>query len=244
MRIEDYIARCQHNCQLLSDDEIMHCYNIAMLTSNSVIMNTLFFADCGDEISPQQKAFDSQILTQIIDKEIENRLDVFTAKWKKVVDDGVINSAKQQRLRKKLITNAHAWLKQGSTYITATKTSVNKTIRWSSSRHTEMRKKDVVDEICGIANNKDNKQLLIQHFSSGSVCKSGGLGGSGAFTVISVNCVTLLRTHNDNNIYRFLDDTKTISHRLEQFEFDDALDLILTAYDTELELAQGDSPKY
>lgn len=238
---ETYIANCPYDCSSLPAKAVQEAYEAATATSSSTVINILFSASASKQgISTEQHEFNHAIKL-LLDRDSQKKsLESLNKKWKKQIDSGQIETAKKQRAKKELINTAKQWLNSETTLLKPTKSGINKVVRWSSSRWAETKKAEVVSTIYEAATLTDSEKSFLNEFSSGSVCTSGSLNGSGHYFLLRVNGVTLLNV-NGNTTYRFEENVEFVSERLNSFEYDDELEEMLKVYESEYKLIKGDT---
>lgn len=236
---ETFIDNCPYDCSSLPAKAVQEAYEAAIATSSSAVINILFSVTASKQgISTEQHEFNHAIKRLLDENSQKKSIKSLNNKWKKELDSGQIETAKKQRVNKELISTAKQWLTSETTLLKPTKSGINKVIRWSSSRWAEMRKADVVSAIYEAATLTDSEGSFLNEFSSGSVCASGSLGGSGHYSLLRVLGVTLLNA-NGNTTYRFEENVEIILERLNSFVNDDELEAVLNAYESEYELIKG-----
>lgn len=233
--LDKLLKDCDVDCSLLSEHELEQAYSKISVYEKSGVMNAIYTGESKRlGISFEQCIFNEEVKQLVHEKKREQATAGLKAKWRVELETGVLQAAQEQEDERDLVLVAKEWMSNGTKPLKANKTSLNELIRWSSSKHAEMRKSDVVAIVLDSVLDHSFEKMFMEQFSSGSASEYGYTPLQGEYTLLRVRGCTLLNTHEHDRsgkllIYRFNDEVD-IEGKLNSFTFDETLADKLYAY--------------
>ncbi|ELP5902537.1 hypothetical protein QTV49_004577 [Vibrio vulnificus] len=239
MELEQLLSNFGADYRTLSQDDLNEVYESTQShlhpTDFSNILGIIYGKEAkGEGVSREQYIFNKLLSSKIESKAKQTASAELDQKWNEFITSSNIETAKRQKLTADLIEKAKACLKSQTYYIKPNKTNVEKVVKWSSSRYAEHRKSEIVEMIISSTKLSENEKPFLQDFTSGSCSERGGLGGKSSYRLLFVLGVTLLIDNYAETVYRFNESSVQLNEKLEKFELDPSLDLLLKEYESDM----------
>lgn len=239
MKLEQLLSKSGEDYRSLNDEDLNEVYEStqAHLHPNSFanIFGKIYEKEAQkDGFETEQYTFNKLLAAKIKSKEKQASLTKIEQKWEELTKNGTLEIAKAQKLTQSLIYKAKSCLESQTYYLKPNKTNVEKVVKWSSSRYAEHRKSEIVEMIISSTKLSSDEKPFLKVFTSGSCSERGSLHGKSSYRLLYVQGVTLLIDDYSESVYRFEEKTELISEKLEKFEFDPSLDLLLKEYESDM----------
>ena len=239
MELEQLLSNFGADYRTLSQDVLNEVYESTQAHLRPTGFSNIFGMICEKEAESAGVSREQYMFNKLLRSKIESKINQVTLteleqKWSESISSGNIETAKSQKLTANLIEKAKVCLKSQTYYVKPNKTNVEKVVKWSSSRYAEHRKSEIVEMIISSTKLSENEKPFLQEFTSGSCSERGGLGGKSSYRLLFVLGVTLLVDDYAETVYRFNESSDQLNEKLEKFELDPSLDLLLKEYESDM----------